>query len=83
MLEDGVPAATQRAQLGARRSVFTPYKQLEDKTVTTMLQEMVKTLDPPEATILRYRFGLDGGSEKRKLSSRMRQSASDTCESPS
>ena len=42
----------------------TPYKQLEDKTVTDMLQEMVKTLDQREATILRYRFGLDGGSEK-------------------
>ena len=42
----------------------TPYEQLEDKTVTKMLQEMVKTLDPREATILRYRFGLDGGNEK-------------------
>jgi RNA polymerase primary sigma factor len=42
----------------------TPYEQLEDKTVTKMLQEMIKTLDPREATILRYRFGLDGGSEK-------------------
>jgi RNA polymerase primary sigma factor len=42
----------------------TPYKQLEDKTVTKMLREMVKTLDDREATILRYRFGLDGGSEK-------------------
>ncbi|MFO1476325.1 MAG: sigma-70 family RNA polymerase sigma factor [Verrucomicrobiota bacterium] len=42
----------------------TPYEQLEEKTVTKMLQEMVKTLDPREATILRYRFGLDGGSEK-------------------
>src|SRR5512138_2777964 len=42
----------------------TPYEQLEDKTVTRMLQEMVKTLDQREATILRYRFGLDGGSEK-------------------
>jgi RNA polymerase primary sigma factor len=29
-----------------------------------MLQEMVKHLDEREATILRYRFGLDGGSEK-------------------
>jgi len=29
-----------------------------------MLQEMVKSLDPREATILRYRFGLDGGAEK-------------------
>src|ERR1043165_8453646 len=42
----------------------TPYEQLEEKTVTSMLQEMVTTLDQREATILRYRFGLDGGSEK-------------------
>jgi len=42
----------------------TPYEHLEEKTVTRMLQEMVKTLDEREATILRYRFGLDGGPEK-------------------
>ena len=29
-----------------------------------MLQDMVKHLDNREATILRYRFGLDGGAEK-------------------
>ena len=29
-----------------------------------MLQDMVKHLDEREATILRYRFGLDGGSER-------------------
>jgi RNA polymerase primary sigma factor len=42
----------------------SPYEDLEDKTVTGMLQDMVKHLDEREATILRYRFGLDGGSEK-------------------
>jgi RNA polymerase primary sigma factor len=42
----------------------TPYEHLEEKTVTVMLQEMVKTLDEREGTILRYRFGLDGGSER-------------------
>ncbi|MBN2506684.1 MAG: sigma-70 family RNA polymerase sigma factor [Verrucomicrobia bacterium] len=45
-------------------SADTPYEQLEDKTVTHMLQDMITTLDPREATILRYRFGLDGGSER-------------------
>ena len=30
----------------------------------SMLQDMVKHLDEREATILRYRFGLDGGTEK-------------------
>ena len=42
----------------------TPYQHLEGKTITKMLQEMVKTLDNREATILRSRFGLDGGNQK-------------------
>ena len=42
----------------------TPYQHLEGKTVTKMLREMVKTLDNREATILRARFGLDGGPQK-------------------
>ncbi len=42
----------------------TPYECLEEKTVTKMLREMIKTLDAREATILRFRFGLDGGTEK-------------------
>ncbi len=41
-----------------------PYEELEDKTVVTMLTDMVKHLDEREATILRFRFGLDGGTEK-------------------
>jgi RNA polymerase primary sigma factor len=41
-----------------------PYEELEDKTVTGMLQDMVHHLDEREATILRYRFGLDGSNEK-------------------
>ncbi len=42
----------------------TPYEELEDKTVTLMLQAMVKDLDERESSILRYRFGLDGGPER-------------------
>jgi RNA polymerase primary sigma factor len=42
----------------------TPYESLEEKTVTGMLQEMVTKLDEREATILRFRFGLDGGPER-------------------
>jgi RNA polymerase primary sigma factor len=45
-------------------NAVSPYENLEDKTVTGMLQDMVKHLNEREATILRYRFGLDGGSEK-------------------
>lgn len=42
----------------------TPYEQLEEKTNTSMLRELVATLDPREAEILRYRFGLDGDEER-------------------
>ena len=42
----------------------TPYELLESKTVTGMLRDMVKTLDPREVTILRARFGLDGEREQ-------------------
>jgi len=52
------------AEIVQDEAARTPYQQLEDKTMTSMLQDMVKKLDDREATILRYRFGLDGGSEK-------------------
>jgi RNA polymerase primary sigma factor len=52
------------AEVVQDESADTPYEQLEEKTVTRMLQEMVKTLDAREATILRARFGLDGGPQK-------------------
>jgi RNA polymerase primary sigma factor len=42
----------------------TPYEQLEEKTVTGMLRDMLTTLDPREITILRARFGLDGEPEQ-------------------
>jgi RNA polymerase primary sigma factor len=52
------------AEVVQDESAYTPYEQLEEKTVTRMLQEMVTTLDPREATILRARFGLEGGPQK-------------------
>ena len=52
------------AEIVQDENADSPYQQLEDKTVTKMLQEMVKTLDHREATILRARFGLDGGPQK-------------------
>jgi RNA polymerase primary sigma factor len=42
----------------------TPYEQLEGKTNTELIREMLETLPAREATILRYRFGLDGDEEK-------------------
>jgi RNA polymerase primary sigma factor len=52
------------AEVVQDENAFSPYEQLEEKTVTNMLQEMVETLEPREAMILRYRFGLDGSGEK-------------------
>ncbi len=42
----------------------TPYEQLEDKTNTEMLRELMEELPEREAIILRYRFGLDGSDER-------------------
>jgi RNA polymerase primary sigma factor len=42
----------------------TPYEQLEEKTNTAMIREMVESLDPRERSILRQRFGLDGDDRK-------------------
>ena len=41
-----------------------PYEELEDKTNADMVREVIGILDPREMTILRFRFGLDGGGEK-------------------
>ena len=42
----------------------TPYDDLEEKTNADMVRSVISILDPRETTILRYRFGLDGGGEK-------------------
>jgi RNA polymerase primary sigma factor len=52
------------AEVVEDENAATPYEDLEDKTVVNMLRDMVEHLDEREATILRYRFGLDGGNEK-------------------
>lgn len=45
-------------------NALTPYRTLEDKTVTRMIEALIKDLEPREATILHYRYGLDGSSER-------------------
>ena len=45
-------------------TALTPYKTLENKTVDSMVQLLIKDLEPREATILHYRYGLDGSSER-------------------
>jgi RNA polymerase primary sigma factor len=52
------------ADVIADERASTPYQELEDKTNVDMVREVVSILDPREMTILRYRFGLDGGGEK-------------------
>jgi len=42
----------------------TPYEDLEEKANADMVRNVINILDPREMTILRYRFGLDGGGEK-------------------
>ncbi len=42
----------------------TPYQQLEQKTAVGTLRDLLNTLPSREATILRFRFGLEGGTEK-------------------
>lgn len=42
----------------------TPYAQLEDKTTTSMLLELLDSLPERERTILRNRFGIAGDGEK-------------------
>lgn len=52
------------ADLVRDENAENPYDSLEEKTVNGMLKEMVKNLPEREATILDYRFGLSGGSER-------------------
>jgi RNA polymerase primary sigma factor len=42
----------------------TPYEELEEKTNTDLVREVLNTLPEREQTILKFRFGLDGENEK-------------------
>jgi RNA polymerase primary sigma factor len=45
-------------------AAVSPYRQLEDKTMNWMLHSVMEHLNGREATILKFRFGLDGNSER-------------------
>ena len=45
-------------------NVTMPDEQIDGRSLTGILRELIKKLHPREATILSYRFGLDGGNEK-------------------
>ncbi|HEX4645684.1 MAG TPA: RNA polymerase sigma factor RpoD/SigA [Verrucomicrobiae bacterium] len=59
--EDG---STHLGEIVADENAATPYEQLEGRATIEMLRQMVEALDPREATVLRFRFGLDGGQER-------------------
>ena len=52
------------AEVVADENAETPYEQLEEKTDSTLIHEILTTLDAREQAILRARFGLDGDDEK-------------------
>ena len=52
------------ADVIADERASTPYEDLEEKTNADLVRKVIGILDPREMTILRYRFGLDGGGEK-------------------
>jgi len=52
------------ADIVADQNAGTPYLDLETKTNTKLVHDLMGDLDPREAAILRQRFGLDGGDEK-------------------
>jgi RNA polymerase primary sigma factor len=52
------------ADVIADERATTPYEDLEEKANADMVRNVINILDPREMTILRYRFGLDGGGEK-------------------
>jgi RNA polymerase primary sigma factor len=52
------------ADVVADQNAGTPYLELEAKTNSHLVHELMDSLDPREAAILRQRFGLDGGDEK-------------------
>ena len=52
------------ADVVADEHAATPYDQLEQKIDQALVRRIVATLSPREQSILRQRFGLDGGEEK-------------------
>jgi RNA polymerase primary sigma factor len=52
------------ADIVADTNADTPYQELEEKTNSALIRELVQTLPPREQDILRQRFGLDGDNEK-------------------
>jgi len=52
------------SEIVADENADTPYEELEEKTNSQLIHELLPTLDAREQEILRQRFGLDGGEEE-------------------
>lgn len=52
------------AEVVADENAFTPFEQLLGKTETVLIRRLVGKLPEREAKIIRFRFGLDNGSER-------------------
>ncbi len=59
--EDG--DSTTFGEIVGDESAATPFEQLRDNNQNSALRALVDSLDPREAEIIRYRFGLDGRDE--------------------
>ncbi len=59
--EDG--DSTTFGEIVGDENASTPFEQLRDSSQNTALNSLVDSLDPREAEIIRYRFGLDGRDE--------------------
>ncbi|MFN7141317.1 MAG: RNA polymerase sigma factor RpoD/SigA [Limisphaerales bacterium] len=52
------------SEIVADEKADTPYQELEGKTNSELIHQLLPTLDAREQEILRQRFGLDGGDEE-------------------
>lgn len=52
------------ADVVADETTQNPYEELAGRTCVEMIREMVASLDPREARIIKHRFGLEGDAEK-------------------
>ena len=59
--EDG--DSTTFGEIVGDENASTPFEQLRDNSRNSALRSLVDSLDPREAEIIRYRFGLDGRDE--------------------
>jgi len=59
----GADDSTSLGEIVQDENAESPYEHLEEKTVLGMLHTMLDSLTPREASILRARFGLDGGPQ--------------------